>query len=97
MNLIQKYRLFAAARATKRMLDHAREEAEKMEPGKPLLKSKTFWVNVLVGAGEVVGLWEGVIPPKYAPYLVAGHSTINIILRVITSDAITSFAVQKQS
>ena len=51
--------------------------------GKPLLKSKTFWVNLLtLGAAHV-----GALPAKYVPLVSA---VVNIALRFLTKEPITS-------
>ncbi len=51
------------------------------EPGKPLLKSKTFWANVVVGGSSYLGL----IP---APYAIPVSLGVNILMRYLTNQPI---------
>ncbi len=51
------------------------------EPGKPLLKSKTFWANVVVGGSTYLGY----IPAPIAPFVGIG---INILMRYLTNQPI---------
>lgn len=52
-----------------------------------LLKSKTFWLNVVGGALSVVNAVEGeLIPPETAVSIVAG---LNIVNRMLTSKPLT--------
>ena len=57
--------------------------------GKALLTSKTFWANALLGGLQVADWALGMhwIPE---PYGVAVQSIVNIILRLVTSEPITS-------
>lgn len=59
---------------------------------KPLIKSKTFWVNTLVVAAAVITAVVdcSVISsnPEYVAFFGAALGFVNIILRTITKDAI---------
>ncbi len=57
-------------------------------PTKSILASKTFWSNVLGGIAAGSGLATGVIPPKYAPAVVATGAIANILLRLVTKQPI---------
>lgn len=60
--------------------------------GKPLMKSKTFWVNALILAAGVAGYVAGhdVIAdyPQVVSILAAVQGGVNIVLRLITSEPI---------
>ena len=58
--------------------------------GKGLLRSKTFWVNLLTGAASVLAAVGGisVLPPSVAPHLVTGLAVVNIFLRLLTNKPI---------
>lgn len=54
-----------------------------MKALKGLMKSKTFWANVLMAAAEVVNeLQGGLIPSQYAVEIIAA---VNIGLRFLTT------------
>ena len=64
-------------------------EKESGMTGKALFTSKIFWWNVIAG-GLQVATWavgSGLIPQ---PYGVAVQSIVNIILRLVTTEPITS-------
>ncbi len=83
---------FLKIRRVVRITKNTKEKimAERLKLGKGLLRSKTFWVNLLTGAASVLGLVGGisVLPTPIAPYLVAGLAVVNILLRLITSKPI---------
>ena len=64
--------------------------AQQLKFGKGLLRSKTFWVNLLTGAGSVLTAVAGisVLPTPVAPYLVGGLAVVNILLRIFTGEPI---------
>ena len=49
---------------------------------KNILKSKTFWTNLLLGAAQV----GGVLPSKYG---VPIQTIVNLVLRVVTDMPVT--------
>jgi hypothetical protein len=53
-----------------------------MADPKPIWKSKTFWVNLLLGAAQV----SGYLPPKYG---VPVQTVSNVVLRVLTDSPVT--------
>ena len=58
-----------------------------MNGGKPLLHSKTFWVNLLLAAGAVASGAYGIpIPPKYAVPITA---IANVGIRLLTDSPIS--------
>ena len=67
--------------------DHAAKESHMN--GKALLQSRTFWANIVIGGLQIVDWVSGMhyIPE---PYGVAVQSIVNILLRLVTSDPITS-------
>jgi hypothetical protein len=58
-------------------------------PAKSLLASKTFWINLVGGAAQIVGLTTGLIPAPYAPIGIGVQAILNIILRLITNQPIS--------
>jgi len=50
--------------------------------GKSLLKSKTFWINVVGLALQI----SGVVDPKYG---VPAMAILNVVLRALTTEPIT--------
>jgi len=56
---------------------------------KSILKSKTFWVNVVGGAAQIAGVLSGILPPKYAAIAVAVQGTANIWVRFLTSERVS--------
>lgn len=60
---------------------------------KSLLKSKTFWANVIVGAvGVATALMDSPMiaeNPEVLAYFATGVSVLNVFLRLITSDEVT--------
>ena len=64
--------------------------AQRLTLGKGLLRSKTFWVNLLTGASSVLAAVAGisVLPTPIAPYLVGGLAVVNILLRLFTGEPI---------
>lgn len=61
---------------------------------KSLFQSKTFWVNLLGGIVTAVGTYADVIPPKYAPIIMAVGGIANIILRTVTNQGVTILPVK---
>jgi len=60
--------------------------------GKGLLRSKTFWVNTLGGLATVLSAAGSVsfLPTPIAPWLAAGLAIVNVLLRTISKEPITS-------
>lgn len=46
------------------------------------LKSKTFWVNIITGAGVVYSNIQGLLPPSANELIAAGLALTNVILKV---------------
>lgn len=65
--------------------------AQRLGLGKGLLRSKTFWVNLLTGAASILGAVGGisVLPTPITPYLVGGLALVNIFLRLLTNKPIS--------
>jgi len=65
--------------------------AQRLRLGKGLLRSKTFWVNLLTGAASVLGAVGGisVLPTPVAPYVVGVLAFVNIALRLLTDKPIS--------
>lgn len=95
MNLIDEVRLAWRARSVWR---DAKEAAMAdttttgASDGKSLLASKTFWANLLAGGLQIAGMVSGFMPEKYAPLGVAVQSILNIVLRLVTNQPITTGA-----
>ena len=53
---------------------------------KNIIKSKIFWVNVLTAAVELSGALGGLVPPGA---LQLTTNVLNIVLRLITNQAVT--------
>jgi len=85
-DLLKVRRAIRAARNTKEKI-----MAQRLRLGKGLLRSKTFWVNLLTGAASVMGAVGGisVLPTPIAPYLVGGLAIVNIFLRLLTNKPIS--------
>jgi len=64
-----------------------------MEPRKGLVRSKTFWANVIVGAiGVATALMESPFiaeNPEVLAYFATGVSVLNVFLRLISSEKVT--------
>jgi len=56
-----------------------------MKTLKGYLKSKTFWLNVIGGAGMLVNHSQGLIPDEYAGIIMA---ILNIVNRKLTKKAL---------
>lgn len=58
---------------------------------KPIIRSKTFWINALVGtmasADYIVG--SGVLGPKASAVAVPALAAINIFMRTVTGTPVT--------
>jgi len=64
-------------------------EKESGMTGKALFTSRIFWANVLLGGLQVAD-WVGGMHFIPEPYGVAFQSIVNIILRLVTTEPITS-------
>lgn len=75
-----------------RDIRNERIAAGKLVVGKGLLRSKTFWVNILTGAASLMTAVGGVaiLPPSVSPYLAGGLAIVNVLLRLFTREPITS-------
>lgn len=62
-----------------------------MDDPKPVHKSKTIWVNVLMTLAGLSSL-AGVIPSPAMPYVLAASGIANIALRFMTGQPIKFFA-----
>lgn len=60
-------------------------------PTKPMYLSKTVWFNLITTALDILALTEfrGLVPPKWSPYLALGQAVGNILLRRLSSGAVT--------
>lgn len=58
------------------------QAAKAEDASKPLIKSKTFWANAIIGGSSYLGL----IP---APYAVPATIAINLLLRFLTNKPIS--------
>ncbi len=57
---------------------------------KPWYESKTIWVNALLLVASVcLALLNEPAMQEYAPIIVIINTTINVILRIMTSDAVS--------
>lgn len=56
---------------------------------KSIFASKTFWFNLLTGAGTVLGTASGMVPPPALPYVAAASALINIGLRFVTTQPVS--------
>jgi len=80
----------------RRVLKTTQKTKEKIvatEPvlGKGLLRSKTFWVNLLTALVTIGGTVSGIsfFPESFVPYLAGGLAIANIFLRMLTDQPIT--------
>ena len=58
---------------------------------KSIFASKTFWVNLItavVSVLEEMGIIN-IIPAEYQMYFISGLALLNILLRMVTSKAVT--------
>lgn len=58
---------------------------------KSIFASKTFWVNLItavVSVLEEMGIIN-IIPAEYQMYFISGLALLNILLRMVTSQAVT--------
>jgi len=58
--------------------------------GKPWWQSKTIWVNVLTMIVDVAGRMSDVIPASAQPYIASGLAILNIALRFLTDQPVTT-------
>ncbi len=57
---------------------------------KPWYTSKTIWINALLLVGSVcLALLNEPAMQEYAPIIVIINTTINVILRIMTTDAVS--------
>lgn len=57
---------------------------------KPWYESKTIWVNALLLVTSVcLALLDEPAMQEYAPIIVIINTTINVILRIMTTDAVS--------
>lgn len=65
---------------------------DRLRLGKGLLRSKTFWVNLLTGIAVALGAAGSIpfLPVTIVPWLGAALAIANILLRVMTDKPITS-------
>ena len=59
---------------------------------KPWYTSKTMWANIaliMVGVQQNMQVIEASIPPIVFGYLLFGVGVLNVILRVVTTSAVT--------
>lgn len=56
---------------------------------KSIFASKTFWWNLLSGAGTILGLLSGVLPMGAAPILAGINTAVNIGLRFLTNTPVS--------
>lgn len=57
---------------------------------KPWYTSKTIWVNFLLLVGSVcLALLNEPAMHEYAPIIIIINTTINVILRIMTTDAVS--------
>ena len=75
----------------------AKLELERLSEAKPWYKSKTLWFNVFLVVGPtidaLVGMFymmEPFIAPGVYPFIVLGIGLVNVILRTITTQALTA-------
>jgi hypothetical protein len=59
---------------------------------KNLIKSRIFWVNILTAAVELSGALTGLVPPGS---LQLATNVLNILLRLITKDAVHVLPVRE--
>lgn len=57
--------------------------------GKPWWQSKTIWINALTAIITIGTQLSGSLPPEYAAKIAAGLALVNLVLRVITTEAVT--------
>ncbi len=59
--------------------------------GKPLLRSKTFWANILALGVGAIGYLTGVVPTEYVVIVQAAQALLNIVIRTwFTEEPINS-------
>lgn len=75
-----------------RDIRNERIAAGKLVVGKGLLRSKTFWANVLGGAATALSAAGTLafLPAPVAPYLAAGLAIVNVLLRLVSTKPIVS-------
>lgn len=58
---------------------------------KPLVSSKTFWVNLLGGAVTVITMLGSIsfLPASWAPWFAGALAVVNVALRIITDQPIS--------
>lgn len=82
--------LFKAWKAY-RAISNTKEKivAQRLKLGKGLLRSKTFWWNLLTGTATILGL-AGTVSflTPFVPYFAVGSAVVNILLRLVTDKPI---------
>ena len=79
MNILRAWKLWRRVNPLIKLVKEA-------SVSKNILKSKTFWVNVLTAAVELSGALGGLIPPMA---LQLTTNVLNILLRLITNQPVT--------
>lgn len=87
MNLLTELQLLWRVKG---VLDDTKEKITMPTDGKSLLTSKTFWANLLGAGIQIAGIASGALPDKYAVYTIAAQGILNILLRLVTDQPITS-------
>lgn len=54
-----------------------------------IFQTRTFWLNLLGGIVTIAGILSGVLPPKYAAIAVAVQNSLNVWVRLLTTDRVT--------
>ena len=63
------------------------------EGGKPFWRSKTFWVNLLVGLGALLVFvagpeWPVALGERTLSLIILGQGVVNILLRMVTGEPV---------
>ena len=56
---------------------------------KPIWQSRTFWINVLGGAGTILAALNDVLPPEATPYVAAAFAVVNVGMRLLTNQPVS--------